>query len=484
MSNAPKYDLIFQGGHVIDGTGARRFADDIGIRGDRIIALGRLDGTDAEQVLNIKGKIICPGFIDTHSHDDRVCINRPNLRAKISQGVTTIIVGNCGLSLAPLVCDSALVEPLNLLGERHEFEFGDFTAYIEALEQAKPAVNVIALAGHSTLRIATMADLNQTASIKELDAMSTLLEEALDAGAAGLSSGVYYAPGRTADIDELTHLVKLTGEKSGVYAAHVRDEYDEIIASMREAFTVAKRGQASLIISHHKCAGLQNWGRSEDTLELLDKAGETQPISLDCYPYTAGSSVLDPALVDNKIKILITWSSPWPEMGGRYLHEIAKGWSCTQREAAERLSPGGACYFQMHEDDVRRILKHPSCMIGSDGLPNDPHPHPRLWGTFPRVLGHYARDENLFSLETAIRKMTGLPASEFGMAERGTIRSGLFADLVVMDPDKIQDRATYDQPCLPATGIDYVFVNGRCVWQSGKETGERSGRFLSRSMPL
>ena len=479
MDDLSAYDLVFRGGEIIDGTGVRRFAADVAITGDRIAGIGQFAQTGAAQVIDISGKIVCPGFIDVHTHDDRLCIDKPAMQPKISQGVTTIIVGNCGISLAPLVCASAPVEPLNLLGGHIEFEFADFPSYVTAIKEAKPAANVVALVGHSTLRITTMGNVNKKASATELATMLKLLEEAFDAGAAGLSSGVYYPPGRAADKDELVPLVRLTGEKQGVYATHLRDEYDHVIEAMQEAFATAEQGRTPLILSHHKCAGLQNWGRTKDTLKLLDEVRKTQTVNIDCYPYTAGSSVLEPDLVDNKIKILITWSESHPEMGGCYLHDLAKNWRCSQKEAAERLLPGGACYFQMHEDDVRRVLRHSSTMIGSDGLPNDPHPHPRLWGTFPRVLGHYVRDEKLFSLEEAIHKMTGLSAARFRIAERGAIKPKLFADLVVIDPEEIRDTATYENPFEPATGIDYVFVNGQCIWQDGKETGKRPGRFLS-----
>ena len=474
------YDLIFRGGEVIDGSGAGRFSADVAVSGDRIANIGRLDRTAAGRVLDITGRILCPGLIDVHTHDDRVCIDKPDMHPKISQGVTTVVVGNCGLSLAPLICDTNPVEPLNLLGGKTEFEFGDFRSYIEAMEQAKPAVNVIALVGHSTLRVATISDLNKKASTRELDAMLKLLEDALDAGAAGLSSGVFYPPGRAADLEELVPLARLTGEKLGVYTAHLRDEYDYVLDALQEAVETASQGQVPLIVSHHKCAGMQNWGRTTETLALLDEAGKTQPVNIDCYPYTAGSSVLDPELVDGRIKILVTWSKSCPEMGGRYLDDIAKQWQCSQQQAAEYLLPGGACYFQMHEDDVRRVLQHPSCVIGSDGLPNDPLPHPRLWGTFPRVLGHYVRDEGLFSLETAIHKMTGLSALIFRIPERGLISPGAIADLVVFDPDEIRDNATYEKPSEPATGIDYVLVNGRFVLQKGRESGIRPGRFIAR----
>ena len=474
------YDLILRGGEVIDGSGAGRFSADVAVKGERIAHVGRLDRADAERVVNVTGRIICPGFIDVHTHDDRVCIDKPAMQPKISQGVTTVVIGNCGLSLAPLVCDAAPVEPLNLLGSETEYEFGDFRSYIDAVEQAEPAVNVSALVGHSTLRTATMSDLDKKASTKELDAMLKLLEDALDAGAAGLSSGVFYAPGRAADLEELVPLAGLTGERQGVYTTHLRDEYDHILDALQEALETASRGQVPLIVSHHKCAGVQNWGRTKETLALFDEAGRTQPVSMDCYPYTAGSSVLNPDLVDGRIKVLVTWSDSCPELGGRYLEDIAEQWQCTHRQAAERLLPGGACYFQMHEDDVRRVLQHPSCVIGSDGLPNDPRPHPRLWGTFPRVLGHYVRDEGLFSLETAIHKMTGLSALLFRIPARGLIRPGTFADLVVFNADEIRDNATYENPCEPATGIDHVLVNGQSVLEQGKVTGIRPGCFIAR----
>lgn len=474
------YDLILRDGEVIDGSGAGRFSADVAVKGDRIAHIGRLDQADAERVVNVTGRVICPGFIDVHTHDDRVCIDKPAMEPKISQGVTTVVTGNCGLSLAPLICSEGPVEPLNLLGSETEYEFGDFRSYIDAVEQAEPAVNVNALVGHSTLRVTTMSDLNRKASTRELDAMWKLLEDALDAGAAGLSSGVFYPPGSAADLEELVPLARLTGEKQGVYTVHLRDEYDHVREALQEAFETASRGKVPLVVSHHKCAGEQNWGRTTETLALFDEVGKTQPVSMDCYPYTAGSSVLDPALVDGRTKVLVTWSDSCPELGGRYLHDIAEQWQCTQQQAAERLLPGGACYFQMHEDDVRRVLQHPSCVIGSDGLPNDPRPHPRLWGTFPRVLGYYVRDEGLFSLETAIHKMTGLSASLFRIPERGLIRPGAFADLVVFDKDEIRDKATYENPSEPATGIDYVLVNGQCVLEKGKETGIRPGRFIAR----
>ncbi len=223
----------------------------------------------------------------------------------------------------------------------------------------------------------------------------------------------------------------------------------------------------------------ENWGRSRETLAMIAEAARRQPVSLDAYPYTAGSTILDPAKLRDDVRTLVTWSTPHPEMGGRDLADIARDWGCSAVEAARRLLPAGAIYFQMDEGDVRAILSFPLTMIGSDGLPHDSHPHPRLWGTFPRVLGHYARDLGLFSLEEAVHKMTGLTASRFGLAGRGLLREGHAADLVVFDPARIRDMATYETPTRPAEGIAWVIVNGVVAWHPGADQVMRAGRLLS-----
>ena len=308
--------------------------------------------------------------------------------------------------------------------------------------------------------------------------MQALLAEALEAGATGMSSGVYYPPAAAADLDELTALAQTVSAHGGVYATHIRSEYDGILEALEEAFTTASPTQTPLIISHHKCAGLRNWGRSFETLGLIDNAAKKQPVAMDCYPYTAGSSVLNPDLCDGEIKVLINASETHPDQTGRYLHDVAREWGISEREAAVRLLPGYACYFQIHEDDMRRILAHPLCMVGSDGLPNDKNPHPRLWGTFPRVLGHYAREEKLFPLAEAIAKMTGLPAKRFGFHDRGRIAVGLAADITVFDAETVADRATFEKPVQLSAGIEEVFVNGIHSWSQGRGLA-RAGGFLS-----
>lgn len=471
-------DILLRHGLVFDGNGGTPFVADIAVRGSTIAAVGDLTDWSAAQVVDLDGKAVAPGFIDSHSHDDYACIRTPEMTAKISQGVTTVVVGNCGLSIAPLRFDGPVDEPFNLLGDRKAFSYASFAAYAGAIDQARPAVNVAALVGHTTLRKICLADLDRPASADERQAMQALLADALRAGATGLSSGVYYAPAQAADQAELLALAETVSAHGGVYATHIRSEYDAIAEALEEAFATTRPAQTPLIISHHKCAGVRNWGRSAETLGLIEGAAKRQPVCMDCYPYTAGSSVLNPDLCDGEIKVLINSSQAWPDFAGRYLKDVAAEWAITEREAAVRLQPGYACYFQIHEDDMRRILAHPLCMIGSDGLPNDRNPHPRLWGTFPRVLGHYARDLQLFPLAEAVAKMTGLPARRYGFKDRGLVKAGLAADLTVFDPETVADRATFEAPVQISAGIEEVFVNGVHSWSRGQATAGRGGRFL------
>ena len=268
----------------------------------------------------------------------------------------------------------------------------------------------------------------------------------------------------------------------GVYATHIRDELEGILDAMLEAAGTASGAGLPLILSHHKCAGSANWGRTLQTLPLVEKLAQQQELAMDVYPYTAGSTVLREDLVDGVIDILITRSEPHPEVGGRYLRDIAKEWGMSEVETCVRLKPGNACYFQMRDDDVQRVITHPLAMIGSDGLPNDERPHPRLWGAFPRVLAMYWRDKGVLSLAQAIHKMTGLSAQRFRLAGRGVLAAGKAADVVVFDPARIQDRATFEDPKQLSEGVVAVWVNGVLSYtERDGALPARGGRFVRRA---
>lgn len=473
-------DTLIRNATVLDGSGATPESMDVAIQGDRISAIGARLHAKASSILDAEGLTLAPGFIDAHTHDDTAVIANPAMLPKLSQGITTVIVGNCGISVAPVRLHSAPPDPMNLLGNADAFRYPTFASYVAAVERALPAVNVAALVGHTSLRINHMDRLDRTATSSEIEAMRTELQEGLNAGALGLSSGLAYLSANAASTQELLALAEPLAAAGAIYTTHMRSETEAIREAMNEAFEIARTSRVPLVISHLKCAGIDNWGRSDEILTALDAAGSSQPIGWDCYPYAAGSSTLDLRQVDELVEITITWSSSHPEAAGQTLAQIARNWSLSQLEAARRLQPAGAIYHSISEEDMRRILRHPATMIGSDGLPHDPRPHPRLWGTFPRVLGRYCREEKLFSLPEAIHKMTGMPAHRFGLAQRGYIREGYYADLVLFDPDKVADMATFNDPVQPSVGIERVWVNGTLSYTSQGNPTHRSGRFLSR----
>lgn len=479
---ATTYDLVLRNALIIDGTGKPGFPGDIGVKGDRIAMIAAPGTLLGDDNLDVGGRVVSPGFIDVHTHDDRLVLVDPAMAPKVSQGISTVIVGNCGISLSPLLLQGKEPpQPLDLLGRADDFRFGRMAQYIEAVEAASPAVNVAALVGHSSLRVAAMGDLDRPATDAEIEGMRLTLAAALEDGAIGLSSGLYYPPARAAVIDEVVPLAREVALAGGIYTTHMRDEDDFVMESLEETFETGRRAEVPVVVSHHKCAGRRNWGRSVDTLRAIETAAANQEVGVDAYPYAACSTILLPEWVDESIRVMVTWSTPHPEMAARDLADIAAEWGVSQKEASARLAPAGAVYFDMHEDDVQRILANPLVMIGSDGIPHDQHPHPRLWGTFPRVLGHYSRDVGLFPLEEAVRKMTSLPAAKFRLKDRGRVTVGYFADLVVFDPATIIDAATFEKPIAPATGIEALFVNGKMAYASadGSISG-RSGRFIRR----
>ncbi len=479
-----KFDLIIRNAQVIDGSGEPPMRADIAIQAGKIAALGSLENAESLAVLDAQGLILAPGFIDVHTHDDLQVIRAPEMLPKISQGITTVIVGNCGISASPVSLKSELPDPMNLLGTTDDFQYADFASYKAAVNKTQPAVNVAALIGHTALRNNHMDRLDRAANADEIAQMRVQLRESLQEGALGLSSGLAYASAFSATTDEVKNLAQVLNEFGAVYTTHLRTEFNQILAALDEAFDIGEKAKAPVIVSHLKCAGAGNWGRSGEVLQKIESAASKHPVGCDCYPYSASSSTLDLQQVTSDFDIVITWSEPHPEQGGKKLAEIASEWNMSLLDAAKKLQPAGAVYHGMSEQDVQKILAHPLTMVGSDGLPVDPLPHPRLWGAFPRVLGHYSRDLQLFSLPEAVRKMTRMSADRFGLEDRGRIAVGAAADLVLFDAAQVKDSATFSQPQQLAEGIHSVWVNGVLSYQNKKMTGERAGKFLERQRDL
>jgi N-acyl-D-amino-acid deacylase len=489
------HDVLFRGARLIDGSGSPARVADVAVHAGLISAIFEADDAArrpaARRVVPCEGLVLAPGFIDAHTHDDALMLDSAPLgqaHPKLSQGVTTVVVGNCGISLAPLdaKAQANLPAPLNILN-RETFRFSSVAAYLDALTEQPPACHVVTLLGHTALRVKHVADLQQEATAEQAAAMAADVEAALQQGAWGLSTGVSYPPARAATTAELITVARPLGPAGAVLTMHIRDDTAHINAALEEAFEVGRGAGAPLVISHHKVSGQANHGRSPETLALIEAASRKQEVCLDCYPYDASSTMLLPERVHLSREVLITWSSSEPAAAGRSLFQMAKERGLTPQAMAEQLVPAGVVNFSMDEADVQRIMKHPLAMIGSDGLPHDPHPHPRLWGSFPRVLGRYVRNQGLFPLETAIRKMTAWPAARFGLdretpqrAARGQIQEGWAADLVLFDPDKIQDNASYDSPLQPSSGITAVYLGGELAAENGLTVNAHAGQALRR----
>jgi N-acyl-D-amino-acid deacylase len=311
--------------------------------------------------------------------------------------------------------------------------------------------------------------------------MRELVREALSAGAIGASTGLYYEPAAAAPEEEVVEVLAPLREFGGIYCTHMRNEADRVLESLDESFRSARKLGVPVVISHHKVNGLANHGRSPETLGHIAQHMREQPIGLDCYPYSAASTILSADRAAAAMRTLVTWSKPCPQFTGMDLADIARQMGLSRDDAVARLLPAGAIYFSMAEGDVQRILAFEPTMIGSDGLPHDAFPHPRLWATFPRVLGHYCREIGLMPLERAVHKMTGLTARTFGLRDRGELRPGAYADITLFDAHSIAEGATFARPIAPAAGIHMVLVNGAPVWRGGQATGARPGRVLSRS---
>ncbi|HXJ51535.1 MAG TPA: D-aminoacylase [Burkholderiales bacterium] len=476
------YDLVVRNGTVVDGTRAARYRADVAVTGDRISALGAVAEKGTTEI-DASGLVVAPGFIDAHTHDDRLMLSAPEMAPKVSQGVTTVVAGNCGISLAPAPRGMRLpvLPPIDLLDDAGGwFRFRTFGSYVKELNASPAATNCALLVGHTMLRAQTMEDLQRPATENEVEEMRRLAAEALASGAIGVSTGLYYEPARAATTEEVIQVCRPLAEHGGIYCTHMRDEGARVIDSLDESFRIGRELGVPVVISHHKVVGTPNHGRSVETLPFIERAMRSQRIALDCYPYCASSTILSYSRTLIASTTLVTWSKPHPEFAGCRLDEVAAKMGLGIEQAVQRLLPAGAIYFSMDEADVQRILAFEHTMIGSDGLPHDTAPHPRLWGSFPRVLGHYSRGLNLFPLETAVYKMTGLTAQSFGLEGRGVLREGAFADLAIFDPGAVDEAASFAQPIRPAKGIHAVIVNGSVVWKDGQPTGARPGRILRR----
>ncbi|QGP93689.1 D-aminoacylase [Neomoorella glycerini] len=528
------FSLLIKGGTVVDGTGRPPFRADVGLQGAKIAALGRLDGTPAGKVIDAAGLVVAPGFIDFHSHADAELLRDPEARAKLVQGVTTEVIGNCGMSLVPghqesLPLLAAYAGPV--LGEIPPgFHAAGVKDYLSHLTRQGMAVNVATFAGHGSIRLAVMGMADRQAGKAEMDFMAALLEQAMKEGAMGLSSGLLYPPGCYAPTEELIALCRVARRYGGIYVSHIRNESDGVLEAIEEALEIGREAGIPVHISHLKACGPCNWPKIPRALALLAAAREQgQDVTWDAYPYIAGSttaaSLLPPWAVaggaaalrerlespDTRREIKKAWQEGLPgwdnmvkslgydrlvinavshrenaDCVGLTLAEIGARRRCDPADALLDLlwTEGGSLAIETYhacEETLDMILRHPVTTIGSDGIYSGDQTHPRLYGTFVRVLGRYVRERRLLTLEEAVAKMTSRPAARLGLRGRGRVTTGFYADLVLFDPETVADRATFQEPAQTPAGIAAVIVNGRVAYQDGRFTGELAGFTLTSS---
>jgi N-acyl-D-amino-acid deacylase len=528
-------DLILLGGTLIDGTGSPRFESDIGITGQRITAIGDLREREAHQVLDISGLFITPGIIDIHGHSDLSLLADSRAASKLHQGVTTEISGQCGISAAPLFghTRNQLSTWINVVGV--EPTWTHMWEYLEQLEKKRLAINYGTLVGHSNLRYAVTSGEDSALKPLELIEMRVILAQALEEGALGMSSGLFYTPSSYADESEISALCGTLDLFNGLYATHIRNEGSNLERSLQEAIRVGVSVDVRVHISHLKLASRSLWGQAERILALLDHARQRGiDLSWDQYPYAAAATTLDAVIpprfhsggsdalrqrlrdpqmreaiiqaIKNEVDTEwenVVFESGWDhiqisshptrrEWVGRTVTDIAAENGRDPYEMVldlvlESPSQVEMIDFCMHEDDVEAILRHPATIIVSDAqtlAPDGPLsqglPHPRAYGTYPRVLGYYVRERNSLTWEEAVHKMSAMPAERLDLEARGLIRQGYFADLMVFDPQMIADRATYTDPHRYPTGIQHVLVNGEFALRDGEQTEARAGQVLRR----
>jgi N-acyl-D-amino-acid deacylase len=524
-------DILIRGGNVIDGTGRLAQRADVAIAGGHIAAIDLLPGAGAARVIDATGHVVAPGFVDMHSHADFVLPGLPTADSKVHQGFTLEVVGNCGASPAPLTSSRRqdVIESAGLTVPALAWDWTTFRSYLDGLNRQGLSINVAPLVGHGTIRLLVMGSGDARPTADQLRAMATEVRHAMDDGAMGLSTGLIYAPGVFADTDEIVGLARAAGETEGFYASHIRGEGDTLLPAIAEAIEVGRRAAVPVEISHLKASGRSNWSKMAPAIDLIETArAEGLDVTADMYPYPAGSTALsallppwahaggrEPLLARladhaDRARIRAALDGPgmardagWdgimiagcparPEYEGQTLARIAAGLGVPASEAVvevlrEAKGDVDMVLFMMSEENVALGLQRPWVMIGSDGegrAAQGPYaagkPHPRNYGTCPRLLGHYVRDRGLLSLPEAIRKMTSLPATKLGLRDRGRLQPGAVADIVVFDPATIADTATFAEPHRYPRGIPWVLVNGEPVIAGGQHTGSRPGRVLTR----
>jgi N-acyl-D-amino-acid deacylase len=528
------WSLLIKNGTVVGGSGAPAVAADVAVEGDRIVAVGRDLSGEAARTIDARGLIVAPGFIDIHSHSDLVYDKCPSAESKLRQGVTTEVVGMCSFSPAPVGRGRAEMvrEWAGGIGGRLPIEWETFADYLEHLRRLGPSVNVVQFVGHGALRLATVGADNRPASKDEQAAMERLLGEAMEAGAFGFSTGLVYAPSVYGSTDELIALARSMAAGGGLYFSHIRGEAATLETAVAEAIRIGEDAGVPVQVSHVKAAGRENWGKMDRVLRMIDTArARGLDVTGDVYPYPAGSTKMDnllpgwmhdggiarllerladPAarrramqdcLVDGERwrtgsgamgwdEIMIATCSK-PELAGLRLADLARLSGKSPAEAMmdlvlEEHAGVSMISFSQSEENVATVLAYPHAMIGSDSLslhagpgPHPGKPHPRSYGTFPRVLGVYCREKRLFSWETAVKKMTGMPAAKLRLKDRGLVMPGFAADLAVFDPATVKDPATFPDPHRYPTGIPFVVVNGRLVVDGPRFNPLPAGRVLT-----
>jgi len=528
-----EYDIIIQDGIIFEGSGNPWFKADIGIKNGRIEHIGNLSKETAPQEINTKGLVVAPGFIDMHSHSDIMLLVEREAKQKIMQGVTTELLGQDGISCAPLtdeqVKDSMKKRLAGLLGTLDvEWSWNSFCEYLDTLEQQQTAINLVSLVPHGAVRASIMQFDDRAPSPTELEAMKSLLAKSMEEGGFGMSTGLIYPPCSYAQPDELIELCKVVAEHHGIFVTHIRNESDYLLESMKEVIDISEKSGVALHMSHFKAAGQANWPKVKAALALVDEARKTGvDMTFDQYPYIAGSTMLDAVIPhwahvggsenllerlkthadrerikknwdgsekipgwDNMVSwsgwegIMITWvrSEKNKPLEGKTIVEIAKIVGKDPPETVfdllvEEELAVSMVEFWGQEGDVATVMKHEAHMVGTDGLLGG-RPHPRVYGTYPRILGKFVREEGILPLREAIRKMTALPAQRLGLQDRGLLREDFAADITIFDPNRVIDRGTYEDPVQFPTGIEYVIVNGVIVNEKGQHTGKLPGKVL------